>query len=261
MNEVFNQVLAYVNLYMLILARCIGLFIASPIFGRNNLPNIFKLGFCMILSYILLPYIQIETIDTMPFMQLLFFAMKEFVVGLIIGFIGFMIFSIFFLAGSFIDMELGFGMAGVMDPQYGTQVPLSGNFIYILSTLIFLMLNGHHYLIKALINSFTMLPINSLLKINDNFLIFLAKLFDFIFMSSVKIAIPIMIGIFLTNLILGILARTMPQMNVFVVGMPLKILFGLAIMSFVLPYYVPIIKIIFKEMYGFIFKAIKLFQG
>lgn len=259
MNDIFAQVLGYFNLYMLILARCIGLFIASPIFGRNNLPNIFKLTFCMILAYILLPYVDVENINSIPFLKLLFFSIKELIIGIMIGFIAFLIFSIFFLAGSFIDMDLGFSMASVLDPQYGSQVPLSGNFLHIIATLIFLVLNGHHYLIKSLINSFYVLPINSLIKMDNNLLLLVSNMFDFIFVSAIKIAIPVMISIFLTNLILGILARTMPQMNVFVVGMPIKIVFGLAIMSFILPYYEPIFKDIFKEMYEFIFKSIKLF--
>ncbi|SHG92968.1 flagellar biosynthetic protein FliR [Tepidibacter thalassicus] len=261
MNDVLNQILIYLNLYMLILSRCIGLFVASPVFGRKNLPNIFKLGFSMILAYIILPYVSTPNLKYMPFLQILFLSIKELIIGLIIGFIAFVIFSIFFLAGSFIDRDMGFSMANVLDPQYGSQVSISGNYIYILSTLIFLILNGHHYLIKGMINSFYILPINSLIKINDNFLIFIIKLLDYIFIYALKIAIPVIISIFLTNLILGILARTMPQMNVFVVGMPLKIMFGLVIMVFIIPYYVPIIKTIFKDMYEFIFQSIKLFQG
>ncbi|SHJ43633.1 flagellar biosynthetic protein FliR [Tepidibacter formicigenes] len=259
MNEALSQIVTYLNLYMIVLSRCIGLFIASPVFGRKNLPNIFKLGFSMILAYIILPYISASNLSDIPFLQLLFLAIKELIIGLIIGFIAFVIFSIFFLAGSFIDRDLGFSMANVLDPQYGSQVSISGNFIYILSTLIFLILNGHHYLIRGMINSFYLLPVNSLIKVNDNFFILIIKLLDYIFIYSLKIAIPVIISIFLTNLILGVLARTMPQMNVFVVGMPLKIIFGLAIMSITFPYYIPIIKTIFKDMYEFIFQSIKLF--
>ncbi|WFD11691.1 flagellar biosynthetic protein FliR [Tepidibacter hydrothermalis] len=261
MNDVLNQMLNYVNVYMLILARCIGLFIASPVFGRKNLPNIFKLGFSIILAYIVLPFIDISNLEYMSFLQILFLAIKELIIGLVIGFVAFIVFSTFFLAGSFIDRDLGFSMANVVDPQYGFQVPITGNFIYIIATLIFLIINGHHYLIKALVNSFYIIPINSNINLDASILKFMIDIFDYIFIMAIKISIPITIIILSTNLILGILARTMPQMNVFVVGMPIKVILGLVIVSIVFPYYEPIMETMFKDMYKFIFNITKIIQG
>ncbi|MCT4507984.1 MAG: flagellar biosynthetic protein FliR [Tepidibacter sp.] len=261
MNEVLNQILNYVNVYMLILARCIGLFIASPVFGRKNLPNIFKLGFSVILAYIVLPFIDSSNFEYMTFLQILFLAIKELMIGLVIGFIAFIVFSSFFMTGSFIDRELGFSMANVVDPQYGFQVPITGNLIYIIATLIFLIVDGHHYLIKALINSFYIVPINNEIILNSNILKFTIDIFNYIFVMAIKISIPITIIILSTNLILGILARTMPQMNVFVVGMPIKVILGLLILSIVFPYYEPIMETIFKDMYKFIFNITKILQG
>ncbi|WP_099187210.1 flagellar biosynthetic protein FliR [Tepidibacter mesophilus] len=261
MNDILNQILNYINVYMLILARCIGLFIASPIFGRKNLPNIFKLGFSMILAYIVLPFVDSSNLEYMPFLQILFLSIKELGIGLVIGFIAFIVFSTFFLAGSFIDTDLGFSMANVVDPQYGFQVPITGNLIYIISTLVFLIINGHHYLIKALVNTFYILPINSKINFDSSILQFSIDIFNYIFVMAIKISIPVTVIILSTNLILGILARTMPQMNVFVVGMPIKVLLGLLILSIVFPYYEPIMETVFKDMYKFIFNIIKLLQG
>ena len=195
----------------------------------------------------------------MPFLQIVFLSIKEFLVGIFIGFIAFIVFSIFLFAGSFIDMDLGFSMANVIDPQYGGQVPLSGNFLYIFATTVFIILNGHHYLIKAVINSYYVFPLDKLINFDENFMIFLIKLFDYVMISAIKLAIPVMIGVFLVNLILGILARTMPQMNVFVVGMPLKVILGLAILSLIIPYYIPVYKEIFKEMYKYIYESLRIF--
>ncbi len=261
MNDILNQILNYINVYMLILARCIGLFIASPIFGRKNLPNIFKLGFSIILAYIVLPFIESSNLEYMSFLQILLLSIKELIIGLVIGFVAFIVFSTFFLAGSFIDRDLGFSMANVVDPQYGFQVPITGNLIYIISTLVFLIINGHHYLIKALVNSFYVMPINSNIKLDADVLKFVIDIFNYIFVMAIKISIPITIIILSTNLILGILARTMPQMNVFVVGMPIKVILGLLILCIVFPYYEPIMETVFKDMYKFIFDITKIFQG
>ncbi|OPJ57103.1 flagellar biosynthetic protein FliR [Alkalithermobacter paradoxus] len=259
MNQFLIEVLVSLNLYILIFSRLIGLFVVAPIFGRNNLPNIFKLGFCLIIAYIILPYVEGSGVTQLSFFETIFLAIKELLIGLVIGFIAYIIFSIFFIAGSFIDMDLGFGMASVMDPQYGAQVPITGNFIYTIGTVVFMILNGHHHLIRSLVNSFYIFPVNSLISINNNLFIFLVKLLDYIFTSAIKIAIPVMIAIFLTNLILGILARTMPQMNVFVVGMPLKLIIGILIISIVFPYYISIMKDMFNSIYEFIHKIIRIF--
>ncbi|WP_331722137.1 flagellar biosynthetic protein FliR [Alkalithermobacter thermoalcaliphilus] len=243
---------------MLIFARCIGLFVVSPIFGRNNLPNIFKLGFCLIVSYIILPYVNMGNVSEYSFFNIMFLGIKEILIGFVIGFIAYMIFSIFYIAGAFLDLDLGFSMANVIDPQYGSQVPITGNFIYTILTVVFMLLNGHHYLIKALVDSFYIFPVNSLININNNLFVFIVQLLDYMFVSAIKISIIVMISIFLVNLILGILARTMPQMNVFIVGMPLKIVIGLSIMSVSFPYMVAMGDRIFTNMYEFIYKIIRI---
>lgn len=218
---------------ILIFLRVTGLFILSPVFSRNGIPNTLRIGFSVLLSITLVNVIDIpdSLIETKPFLIL---AMAEVLIGLMIGLISYLYFNIFFLAGQIIDFNIGFSMVNVFDPQSNTQVPIMGSFYNLLATTIFLTLNGDHILIEGLLNSYDMVSIGSS-PFHQELLTQYTDIMGKMFIWAFKISAPIMISIFLADVFLGILAKTMPQMNVFIVGMPLKILVGLAIIIITLP--------------------------
>lgn len=218
---------------ILVFLRTTGLFLISPIFSRTTIPNTLKIGFTFILSITLINVIDIpETImETQSFLIL---AIVEVAIGLLIGLVSFLYFNIFFLAGHIIDFNIGFSMVNVFDPQSNTQVPIMGSFYNLLATTIFLTLNGDHILIEGLLNSYEAITIGSS-PFHPELLTQYTDIMGKIFIWAFKISAPIMISIFLADTFLGILAKTMPQMNVFIVGMPLKVLVGLAIIVITLP--------------------------
>lgn len=254
-----------INVFMLIIARMIGLFIVSPIFGRNNIPAIMKITLCLFISYLIFPSVMGTSFNidfyNMNTILVVLYGIKEFVVGLSIGFIAYIMFGIFFMAGSYLDMEMGLSMATMFDPQYGGQVPLSGNLIYIYATLIFLVIDGHHYLIKILVNSFQLFPLDGILKFDGNFLDFTINLVNFIFFMSLKLIIPIFVGLVITNIVLGFLARTMPQMNIFVVGVQVKIVVGLGLLIILTPFMVTQFKTVFMTMYKYMYEYLRIIRG
>lgn len=258
MEILFEYISNEINLFFLIFIRISGMFTYLPIFGRKDLPNIFKLLMALSFSYLIFPFFDSQVINQMDQNMFILFIVKEFTLGILIGIAGELIFSAFFIAGSFIDAQLGFSMANVLDPMYGQRVAITGNFIYIIGILVMLSIDGHHYIIRAIVNSFQVFPVEKLINLNSNLLSFTLQMIRFIFETSVQIAMPVIIAIFLTNLVLGVMAKTMPQMNVFVIGMPLKIIIGLAVLVLSIPMLEPIYKNVFLEFYEFVYKILRI---
>jgi len=258
-GDLVGFILVNFQLFILILVRVTGLFVISPIFGRNDVPAIMKVGISITLALILLP-LKINTfyLDIDNIRVLAFWSISEFLIGIIIGFIAFIYFSVVYLAGSIIDIQMGFGMVNIMDPQTNAQMPIMGGFYNILITLVFLTTNGHHQLIKSLIYSYEIIPIGFNITVNENLISYLMKIFTDMFILAFQLSAPILIAIFLVNVILGILARTMPQMNIFVVGMPLNIAIGIIIILISLRFFIPYSENLFDKMFQSIYELLQI---
>lgn len=258
-GDLINFILVNFQLFLLILVRVTGLFVISPIFGRNNLPTIMKIGLSITVALILLPlkinsfYLEIDNIRT-----LMFWSISEFLIGIIIGLIAFIYFSIVYLAGTIVDIQMGFGMVNIMDPQTNAQMPLMGGFYNILITLVFLTINGHHQMIRSLIYSYEILPIGFNISVSESLINYLIKIFTDTFILAFQLSAPILIAIFLANVILGILARTMPQMNIFIVGLPLKIAIGIIIILLSLRFFIPYSESLFDKMFQSIYELMQI---
>lgn len=178
---------------------------------------------------------------------------REVLIGLLMGFVAYLIFSVILTAGSFIDIQIGFGMANVLDPMTGASAPVLGNFKYIIATLVFLSINGHHYLLDAVIRSYNWIPLS-----NDVFqriyrggvTEFLVSTFSQSFTLAFQMAAPLVVALFLTDVALGFLARTAPQFNVFVIGIPLKIIVGLVVLLLLIPGFIYAFEHLFEVMFN-----------
>jgi flagellar biosynthetic protein FliR len=158
--------------------------------------------------------------------------LKEVLVGVSIGFIAYLILSAIQIAGGFIDFQMGFAIANVIDPQTGAQSPLTGQFLYIISLLFLLSVNGHHLLLDGIYYSYQFIPIDKgWVNFGSKSIVeFIIQSFGSMFAIAFQMAIPLVGSIFLVDVALGIVARTVPQLNVFVVGLPLKILVGFIVL-------------------------------
>ena len=216
------------DIFLLVFIRVTGLFVVSPIFGRRNIPVYYKVGFSFLLAVIL--SFSIPVPDLREYSSLLSFILlvaKEFVIGLTLGFISYLITTSIYLAGQIIDMHIGFGMVNVFDPLTNIQIPVTANFYFIVASLMLLVIDGHHLLIYTLCDSFTLFPIGSKIVIEQSLVDFVVNIFTSILAISFKIAAPITCAILITDVALGIIAKAVPQVHVFIVGLPLKILAGL----------------------------------
>ena len=247
-----------IGAFILVLTRSSGIFMLSPFFGSLNVPIKFRALTSVTFTFILFPVVTSESFIELPSTIIMYLAMilEEMFIGWLIGFVSFVSFAAVNLAGKVMDMQVGFAIVNVMDPTSGQQVPLIGSFLYNIAILIFLITNGHHMIIAALAESFRLIPMLTA-QWSEPFLDSIVDITTTIFTTGMKIAMPVTFAILMTNIGLGILARTMPQMNIFVVGIPMHIMIGIFVLSIVVPFYVLFLDVIFNEMYGNISVALK----
>ncbi|HOA81963.1 MAG TPA: flagellar biosynthetic protein FliR [Defluviitaleaceae bacterium] len=258
MEILLTDIISKYQIFLMILVRMTGLFLITPIFSRDNIPNILKIGFSFFCSIILINIIDVDFVNLAPF-ELFIFSIKELLVGIMLGFVSYLFFTIFYLAGQVIDMQIGFGMVNVLDPQQNIQVPIMGSFYYMICILLFLILDGHHSLIEALVNSYDYIPIGQF-RFSGDMINHLVRTLTQVFFISFKISGPVLAAIFLSDVLLGVLAKTMPQMNVFIVGMPLKIFIGIATVVITIPIFLATLQNIFSNMNEEIYNLLKIIQ-
>lgn len=246
-----------IDIFLLILVRMTGIFVVAPVFGARNFPTYMKIGLAfasaIIVTSVINP-VNLSYFDSMIAYGILVF--RELVVGIIIGFVAYLIFTAIFMAGEIIDMQMGFGVVNTIDPMSNVQVPMTGNFYYIFTILIFLLADGHHVLLSALFKSYDILPIGSVV-FNNSLIDVMISLVTDMFIIGFKIAAPIVLAILVTDIGLGILTKTIPQLNVFVVGIPIKIFIGLLIITVTIPAFVGIIGVLKDGMNNDIFMVVK----
>ncbi|QNU68402.1 flagellar type III secretion system protein FliR [Ruminiclostridium herbifermentans] len=251
-----GMLLNSVELFLLIFVRMTGLFVIAPIFGRN-MPTYVKIGIALGTSILMASVVKVDhVVEINGYLLYAFYIIKEFIVGVVIGFVAYALFTSIYVAGQIIDMQIGFGMVNVFDPITNIQVPITANLYYMVAMLIFLATNGHHILIKALYQSFKLVPITSA-GIGPNMKDNVLEVFQQMFSIGFKIAAPILAAILIADVVLGIISKTIPQMNVFVLGMPLKILVGLILIMITIPAFIYIVTMISDKMNIGIFKFLK----
>jgi flagellar biosynthetic protein FliR len=247
----------------LVFTRLSGLVVTAPLFSYRNIPTLLKVAFASLLAVILFPYARPLTPAEFLSLSYILQALGELALGLALGFAASLSLQAIYLAGQLMDVPMGFGMVNILDPQLGLQVPIMARFYNIIAVLVFLGVNGHHMVLMALMRSFELLPIGQI-NWGPGVVMVLIEGFAWMFVLGVKIALPIMGAIFLTDIALGIIARSVPQMNVFLVGFPIKIGVGLFLLVFVVPSYIRVIAQLFSEsgdMLSYLWEFISSLKG
>ena len=246
--DFYTLLQGHAAVYLLLLTRVTGLFVIAPFFGSLNIPARIRVGVAVAFSFVLFPLVDSYGPVSAPDNVFLYAAAAagELFVGWLIGFVAYVTFSAIHFAGKVMDMQVGFAMVNVMDPTSGQQIPLIGSFLYNLAIIVFLVVNGHHMLIAAMVG----------VSPSPNLAGFVVNLVNGVFVTGMKLAMPVTFSILLTNVGLGILARTMPQLNIFVVGLPLQIVIGMFVLSILMPFYVLFLDVLFNETYAQITTAL-----
>ena len=224
--------------FFLVFVRVVSIIALVPIFGAQSVPPQLKVGFALILTVLsivpsMTPGLSFEQEFTLPFFGLL--VVKEVLVGVAVGFVASMLFTAVQFAGRLVDTEMGFGFVELMDPTTNETVTVWGQMQVILFTILFLVINGHYFMLLAIQKSFELLPLMGGSIPGAGVASHLVSLTGAVFIVALKFAAPVYIPLILSEVALGAVARTVPQINIFFVGMPLKIVLGLGTAVLALP--------------------------
>lgn len=244
--------LQYAQVFLLILVRMSSFFFLTPFFGSRNVPASVKTGLAFLLTIIVTPTIAATETGALymgaSFADLVLVLVKEVMVGITLGLTAAMVFAAVQLGGMFIDLQIGFAMANVYDPMSGASAPLTGQFKYALAFLLFLGLDGHHGLITAMMQSYQFVPIGAF-QITDNLMSVLMETFSAMFLLGLKIAIPIVAVLFLVDFGFALLSKSVPQMNVFALGMSVKTIVGGLMIIVTMPALIYLLRGMFHTMF------------
>ncbi len=231
-----NIPLEQVQLFILVLVRVSAILFSLPSMGSRNVPTLLKAGLAMAVSLLVFPQVDAfpEMLLNNPWRLAIGLA-AEVAVGMIIGLMVNLLFSGIQLAGQIAGFQMGIAIANVVDPASSMQVPILSQFLNLFALMIFMTLNMHHFFIKALVEAFERLPFLGI-HFNGDLYELVMTLTAQAFVVAVQIGAPVMVALLLTSVALGLVARTVPQMQIFIVAMPLKIILGLFFLGASLPF-------------------------
>lgn len=219
---------------MLVCCRTGGLVVTAPVLGGAQVPPVIRTGVALGLAAAILPVVPFDP-SAIP-LDLLGWttaAARELLVGVAMGFAASLVLLGLQLAGEVIDVQMGFMMAGVTDPSTNTTVPLMGQFLYLLGILAFLALRGHHWLLRAIAESYQVVPLAGA-TLRGGMWEQGNSMVAEVFASSLAFGAPVVAALMLTELSMGIVGRAVPQMNILMLGFAVRIAVGFAVVWFVL---------------------------
>ena len=228
-----------------------------PLFGARGLPALWKVGMSVVMAMVLLPVVPAPPSYPVTLADVLLGVLSEALVGLVLGLAVRILFASVQVAGQFMAFQMGFAMARAMDPQTGIPSTVLTQFLYLFTILIFFAIDGHHIFVHALANSFYVVPPNSI-SLNPAVSGLLIKVSGHMFMTGLKIAAPIMVALFLSNMCLGIVARTVPQVNILMIGFPINISLGMIFFSLIIMNLHPLITDLTRRMGEFLIRLIHM---
>ncbi len=216
--------------FLLILVRVSFFVYVAPFFAMSNTPRRVKIGFCVLLSYLLFVYVDRNEVVYSSLLGYAIIVMKEAVTGLLIGWGAQICMTVAAFAGSVADMEVGLSMVSLMDPLTRENATFTGVFYQYLFTLMLIISGMYQYLLQALIDTFTLIPIGGAVLQMDSLLSSMMRFMSDYIIIGFRICLPIFCVILIMNCTLGILAKVSPQMNMFAVGIQMKVLVGLSVL-------------------------------
>ncbi|MFZ0611971.1 MAG: flagellar biosynthetic protein FliR [Desulfobacterales bacterium] len=240
--------LEQLQLFLIVFARVAAIIASIPVFGGRNIPVLLKVGLILAISVLVFPQVSI---GRNPFLQDgISFSVGlagEVMLGVAIGLMAQMIFAGVQLAGELAGYQMGLAIANVIDPDSNDQIPLISQFYQVYAILIFVTVNAHYWCLGAMLESFRLIPPFGF-HLDSSLTEQLVRLGGDVFTIGVKVGAPVIVVLLLTSVSFGLIARTVPQMNVFVVAMPLKIAVGLLFVFFSLPYFSAFLQQLFSGL-------------
>jgi flagellar biosynthetic protein FliR len=235
------QLTAWIAAFVFPLSRILALIASAPVLGNKQIPIRVKIALAMLITFIVAPTINVPSNIDPASAQGLLILIQQILAGLAMGFAMRLVFTAVEMAGDLAGMQMGLGFASFYDPVNASYSPVIAQFLGILTTLAFLSMNGHLYMLAALSDSFQAFPISASLPSAAAFRT-LAEWGTTIFSHALQLSMPLIGALMITNLALGILTRSAPQLNIFAVGFPITLTVGFATLALSLTYLAPILE-------------------
>lgn len=249
------QITEFVGRYLWPLFRITAVLMSMPIFGTRVVTARARMVLALCMTWLVVPLLP--PLPAVPALSLdsAVIIVQQVIIGLSIGFFLQVVFQVFVLAGQLMAMKMGLGFAAMNDPASGVNVTVLSQYYLVLTTLLFLSMNGHLVVFQMLLESFTTIPISAE-GIGIEVFWQIATSGGWMFSRALLIALPVMTSLMIVNLAFGVMSRAAPQMNVFAVGLPVTLVFGLIIiwfsMSSFLPNYQRFVEEGFNALYQFL---------
>lgn len=238
--------------FMIVLLRLSGIMMFAPFFSNYSVPMMIRALFALVTAFVLAPSLPIRSVPTeLGLSSIVGVATGEILSGILLGLAAACIFAGFQFAGQVISLQLGFSLINQIDPQTNVEAPVFSFIQNYIGLLFFLLINGHHWFLLAINESFGALPVGGL-QIQGPVIQWLVYLSSQIFVIGLRIAGPILIVSIIADVVMGIIGRAAPQIHILIVSMPLKILVGFGCLSFsfyFLPRYL-------ESVYSMLFKTL-----
>jgi len=218
--------------------------ISGPLYAIKGIPPLLKGAFSLALAVAIFPVVEVKTPLPGELWGYGLAMIREIGLGLLLGIAVTMVLNSIRMAGQFIDFQIGYAMSSFIDPMYGVSNTLLSQYLYMLTLLFFLLMDGHHTLIMALAKSYQLVPLGAA-DFSGSVALVLLKIFAGAFTIGLQVSAPILAVLVIADLALGFLTRTVPQINVFLTGFPIKIAAGLLTLSFLIPLLGNVLRTIF----------------
>ncbi|MFH1035763.1 MAG: flagellar biosynthetic protein FliR [Pseudomonadota bacterium] len=240
--------LAQVTGFLLVLIRAAALIATLPFFGSPNVPEMVKAGLALSLALLISPMVKIDpALLPRDMWQLALLAAGELMIGMILGMVVRLLLTSVQIMGQLAGFQMGFSVANVFDPIGGGQVAVVAQFCYVMALLAFLGVGGHLHFFRALADSFQVVPPGGFSLSRALYEQFMGLVTQ-MFLLSVKIGAPVVGALLFTQVAMGVVAKTVPQMNILIVGFPVTISVGLIFLSLTLSILVPLMSRVFKDL-------------
>jgi len=246
-------------LFFLIVLRVSGIFVSAPVLGSGNVPRTTKIFLALICSLILFNIVPPLTLEfeRLNLADYFLLGVKELMIGLLLGVVPRIMFAAINFAGTIIGFQMGLNIANVVDPQTDLQVSIIASFEGMLATVLFVILDGHHIFFQALSLSYKTVPIGGFLFSSSKIEVLLRLMGDLIIIG-LKIGAPLIVALLLAYAIMGFMGRSIPQMNIFIVGFPFTIGLGLIMLVLGMPYLVGAMSKLFNSAGVQIYELIQI---
>ena len=221
--------------FLLIFGRIGGVFVSAPFVSNRAIPAPVRAGFAAVLSMGITPLIEKQTGPIPDSLPLLAGQVStDILFGMALGYFAKLLFSAIEMAGYFVDTQMGFGFVNLVNPFSEQQESIMSVFQYQLALTLYILMNGHLLLLGALVKSFSVLPPGAVSP-QANFGLTVIPMLQLMFSLGFRLALPA-VGVLLTmDVAFGLVARMVPQINIFMVGIPAKVIVGLATVALLLP--------------------------